>query len=597
MLMGGVLLSACLERPVAVEGQLGREIPLADADALGLPRVAFEIGACEGEPGGCPAYCEDRPEDCLEADADTCMPMLIASGSPFTILPSDSGQFAVERRCFEIRPAAGLGAGATQEALDDAVSRLRFLDPAVVRAPGDEVAGWTWDVGSDRASRRIGGVLGGSTLRSFAVALRNKIGDPPSVTFFRNFPGEERALADQGRAYLRLQFPSRLLGRQVDDKCDVGGVDCELAGLDLRPDDEELVYESTRMLLDACIAPPACVPLFESDPIDPAADPKCRLRPGGVFENPACVDATDADGGGVSGSLLVGTGMPDLVLFDDSATRMFGNLGQLPDCSALPADTQQAMQVRACTESMDGFLFAPGWPALPGLRRLRVRALGLLPGNGAVAGPSPCVRLQRRIKGLQQQCKDFSQRQRPWQPVLDSDERIDYAAALLGEAHWVGDQVGPDSARWLPALIVPSTAPMAISLRRDVGSDALEPDGIVGSTLLEDTEVVLDYTEADASPGVRLTCLHPGSGDCVSITACHPVSESTEVDESSPPGRTGRIGCCYGLPQALIGRVIREAAEKDPPRIEEACCGALQPEALAQLQQEDVGLCAGVDPL
>lgn len=591
--------TSCLDVPVAAEGQFGRAIPLARKDDAAVPRLAFRREACPGESGGCTEFCQQRPEDCLQDNPDACMPIVIDSGSPFTVLPNTTQSYAVQRECFEVRSAAGLGAGASAEDLAAAVSRFRFVDPPVVDAPGDEVSGWTWDIGSDLASSRVGAVLGGNTLRHFAVSFRSAPDEEGSVAFFRAFPGDELALADQGRAYVRLQFPGRLLGRQVDDKCDVGGIDCELDGIDIRPDDEQLVYDSTRMMVDACLAPPPCAPLFESDPDDVAAEPECRLRAGGTFrtdtdgEVVGCLPPTDEDRGGKSASLLVATGVPDLVLFEDSTTRMFGPLDDLPECTA-PVD----LSARACRVDGNGFLFAPGWPAQTGLRRIKVRALSLVPGSTAVSTASPCTRLERRLTGLQAQCIQYAATAQPRDPALSGefeDGTVDYGFASFGEAHWVGEQDAPDRDRWIDTLVVPETSPMVLALRRDVGSDALEPDGMIGSVMLRDTETVLDYTEDDDRPGVRITCLDPGSGTCMSVTACSPVDSDAAVETGV--GRPGRLSCCYGLPQSLIGRVIREGADKEPPRVEEACCAALHPDALAALKAEDAGLCAQVDPL
>jgi hypothetical protein len=107
---------------------------------------------------------------------------------------------------------------------------------------------------------------------------------------------------------------------------------------------------------------------------------------------------------------------------------------------------------------------------------------------------------------------------------------------------------------------------------------------------------VLDYTEEDRAPGLRVACLDPGPS-CLSIPTCAPVDPDAPTREpGAPPGRVGRVGCCFGLPQAAIARAVRSGAGKDPPRIEEACCAALAPATLAALVAE-TGLCAGVDPL
>jgi hypothetical protein len=590
-------LSGCLDRRVEAEGQFGRPIPLADG--AGVPTLAFRDEACPGTAGGCPSWCVDRPERCREVDPSACLPILVDSGSPLTILPAADGRHAVARECIEVRAAAGLSGAPGAEALAAAVARFRFLDPPVVRAPGDEVAGWTWDVGADQERARVGAVLGGSTLRHFAVALRTPADAPASVAFFRHYPGDEGALADQGRAYLRLQFPGRLLGRQVTDRCEFEGIDCELAGLDLRPDEEELVYESTRMLVDACLAPPPCMVVFQADPDDPAADPQCRSSPGGPIDAAqTCVDATDPQAGGVSASLVVATGIPDLVLFDDSAARFLGDLATLPACPEIAAGGHG--DARACRDGEDSTLYAAGWPAMTGLSRLRVRALGIVPGNSAVAGPGPCERLERRLAGSEAQCEDYvASGGEPREPLLDGAHegaRVDHGALVVGEVARAPDALEPDTSRWLVARIVPATAPMALALRRDVGSQAVQPDGVVGTALLAGTETVLDYTEEDRAPGLRVACLDPGPS-CLSIPTCAPVDPDAPTREpGAPPGRVGRVGCCFGLPQAAIARAVRSGAGKDPPRIEEACCAALAPATLAALVAE-TGLCAGVDPL
>jgi hypothetical protein len=73
------------------------------------------------------------------------------------------------------------------------------------------------------------------------------------ITFYREFPGSEDVLADQGRAFLPLQFPGLLLGKDITDVCVAGGESCDY----LTTFDRERVASAlrpTRMVLDACLA-------------------------------------------------------------------------------------------------------------------------------------------------------------------------------------------------------------------------------------------------------------------------------------------------------------------------------------------------------
>jgi hypothetical protein len=106
--------------------------------------------------------------------------------------------------------------------------------------------------------------------------------------------------------------------------------------------------------------------------------------------------------------------------------------------------------------------------------------------------------------------------------------------------------------------------------------------------LLRNTATVLDFTESVESPGVRVRCLDPG-GDCLAIPAC-----TADVGEVSfETADAGRTSCCFGLPPALIGEVVRSGEGKHPPRIEDACCSALPRADIIALQ--GLGLCTDLD--
>ncbi len=519
--------------------------------------------------GGCSSFCVGLPSEC---PADSCRPLLIDSGTALSILPGSA--WSVGRECVEVRAAGGLElVPPTADSLAAANARFRFHDAPVVRAPSDDLEGWGWIAGDDRNPISVGGVIGGNILRDFAAELRHREGETPTVTFYTSFPGSESVLADQGRAYLRLQYPGRLLGRLLTDHCEIGpGVDCKLSGIDFDPDEQELIYEGSRALVDACVSPPPCALAYDED------KSTCQLVRGGMISE-GCASEV-----GSSATLVIATGVPGLVLFEDSLALLVGELEQLPDCDAVAPDST----ARACREPELGELMLPGWPPLRQLERIRVRSLALVQGLDEAAGFSPCDRLRQRLRGLRHTCRGFLAEGRPVRPSAGTGERISDSAFVIGEVAWDEDQIAPDPERWLDALVVPATAPPVIALRREVTPEGVQPDGMVGGALLRETEIVLDFTEALEKPGIRARCLDPGS-TCLSAPAC-----SADVDRVEFEGAdAGRTSCCYGLPTDLITEVVLAGLGKAAPRVEDACCAALPPAALLDLQQLE--LCDGVD--
>lgn len=584
-MLAAATLAACTEPPIQAEGQLGQLIPLAAKTDSSLPRLAFRMEGCPGTIGGCADFCDGTPETC---PAGACMPLALDTGSSVTLLPNSSESYAIERRCFEVRAAAGLGRpDPSAQQLSEAVARFRFVDPPVVLAPTQSPGGYDWMMGDDTGAVAVGGVLGGNILLDFAVRIRNEVDEEgeasPRLALYREFPGNETALATQGFAYMRLQFPGRPLGAGVDDRCEFGGVDCELPGLDLTPDEEDLVYESTRLLMDACVAPPPCTVVYQAAADDPSVQ-TCKLRPGPASDV-ACTSAVAPIGGGLSASLVVATGLPGLVLFEDSATRMFGSLDELPSCAEL--DVMAQGEARACQVSMEGALHAPGWAPLQNQRVIRVRAVSLVTGNPESTGVSPCDRLRNRLNGLQDQCEAFDERSQPFKPDHAGQANSGYGVFITGEAHLDTGEVAPQTERWVRTIVIPPEAAMATAVRRDVGSAAVEVDGMIGSPLLSGTDLVIDYTEEVERPGLRVACLEPGAPDCQAIPSCRPQVAGTRDS-------VGTASCCYGLPQNLLASTVLGGVDKPTPRLEDACCAALRPDSLVSLQAD--GLCPGVDP-
>ncbi|MCA9682942.1 MAG: hypothetical protein KC457_12145 [Myxococcales bacterium] len=562
-----VFLSLACSDPVVIgEGQFSRPITLSSDSQAPLPRLAWSPGsACPGAEGGCTSFCAGPPGSC----GDACMSLLIDSGTPLSILPSANGDWSLSRECVEMRAAGGLVDGEAG-ALEASTAAFRFLEAPVVRAPGDDAGSWLWMAGDDRTPAAVGGVIGGNILRDFATEFRHaNPGETPTVAFFSSYPGSEEVLADQGRAYLRLQYPGRLLGRLLNDHCEIGdGLDCELSRFSLTDNQQILIFESTRALLDACVAPPPCAVAWNQ------SGNRCQLSRGDALA------ACEGEDLGAGATLLVATGVPGLVLFSDSAAVLFGDVDALPDCAAtLPTTT------RACREiGVEGSLDLPGWPTITSLPRIKVRSLGLLEGLSQPSGRAPCSRLRRRLLGVEHQCSGYLAEERPVRPSADPFESVTDSALIIGEVSWSDDQLEPDGARWIDTLVVPATSPPVISLRREVTPEGAQPDGMIGGALLKQSETVLDFTESSASPGVRVRCLDPGE-ECLAVPAC-----SADVDSVDFEGaRAGRTSCCHGLPADLMAEVIVGGAGKAAPRIEDACCSAMPRASLIDLKS--LGLC------
>jgi hypothetical protein len=574
---------ACSSDPIQIDGQYGRPLPLGSGDGSPLPRLAFIDEGCPGElaAGGC------------EATGDReCQMLLVDSLAPLTTLrdPEASGsRLAVE--CLEVRPAAGLFAPEPAEAdLQAAVARFRFDGLPLVRATAGGDA-WAWTAGNQQRVVEPAGVLGGNLLRNLAVAFRTptpeSIDDPPAVTLYGEFPGSESILADQGRAFLPVQFPGRLLGRELQDRCDVDEGRCELDSFDISTSSAEPAILATRMVMDACIAiPPCALRYVPSNKEDPFAPGSCLMQRGPTI-GVDCVEPSDPELGGLAASLVVATGVPGLVLFSDSATRMFGDLSELTPCpTPLSPQTEFAGSLRACLSGYDGVLHFSGWPSAgedEPLPRLRIRSLALVPGAAQSRDDGPCERADERRDAMLLQCRryaytaadtgDIRDAAPPYSAQLDAKDReqADPAAssvAVIGEPMLEEGATGPRPSRWITTTVLPADHPLALAVRRDVAPDALEPDGLLGTALFSGTETVLDYT--DPAPSLRVTCLHPHDGRCQALPDCH-------VDQT--------VACCHGLPRTMLDELIRTLGD-------DTCCGALSAEDLAGLNE--AGHCLGV---
>jgi hypothetical protein len=257
---------------------------------------------------------------------------------------------------------------------------------------------------------------------------------------------------------------------------------------------------------------------------------------------------------------------------------MFGDPAGLPECSAVSSTDL------ACLVDREGTLHLSGWPSagdvdagdIP-LVRLRVRNVALVPGLTRVRGDEPCTRTEDRFRGLLEQCLSYTAAagraptlEDTTPPYAGRDGRSAGALATFGEAHFGPDRTTPNTSRWLETVLLPADHPLVLSLRRDVAPEAVQPDGLIGATLFENRSVVLDYT--DPNPGLRISCLDPSSGDCLSAPEC------TE---------TAQPACCHGLPVNLLAEFIIQAGNR-------TCCSALSRSELFEIQQ--LGYCEGLVP-
>ena len=381
-----------------------------------------------------------------------------------------------------------------------------------------------------------------------------------------------------------LQFPGRLLGRNVNDRCQLDDDNCEL-GFDVTPGRDNNALLATRMVLDACIAMPPCTVRYSRDRLDPFTPGDCEPRRGDDSDA-TCAEADDDDEGGETASLVVASGVPGMVLFDDSVERMFGPSELLPACTDAAIDAQ----TKACLVGTDGVLHLPGWPSAgldDPLVRLRVRSVGLVPGVVDTRDELPCARAEdRRVAALEmcdrfvdaaERAGDVRNTFPPFSAAsddADGDNHDDDPAAtslvVLGEASLPPNADRPSPMRWIDVTVLPATHPMVMALRRDVAPEAIEPDGLLGTVLFDDTETVLDYT--DNNPGVRVTCIEPRTGDCYAAPECR---------------ADGQPACCFGMPLELVVDWITIGGD-------DTCCPALSAAELMEIKP--LGFCQGVNP-
>lgn len=564
---------ACQDKIVDREFVAGRPVALWNQGESFSPYPLLVTGPnsswdCEIKAGPCAQVCTDAPASC---PPEACRPVILDSLTPLSTAQSEKQAPHFGLHCAELRGSPkGQDLGATS-------TRLRVSNFGLLRLPRTGKAPNQWRY---RAGQYAGAVLGGDFLRLFAAEFRFSRLQEPNLRFFQQLPGTQVDLARSGLAYLRVQAPGQLLGRELGDLCTLNpGLSCPAPQSWLGRSDTQSTIPPSLMALDACVSPLPCGLRHNS------AQQSCELVVAREGPSVGCKQSSEADGSGRTASLLLATAAPGLTLFSDSAQRMFGPLDRLPRCDAAKAKGFE----RACLQSINGGeLQLPGWELASQLPQIRVRSLALVSGITTTTGLSPCQRLESRKNGLLMQCNAYLRTRQPQVPAAEQnpDNRswsLHDDFVQFGEIQWQdATQLSADPKRWIPALVLPAEHPAAISLRRSVGTIAAEPDGLLGLGLFGDSRVILDYTEQDDKPGLRVQCLEPETQSCWSAPLC---SSGSNDDPRS---------CCFALPPALLLQDIEAQARAmaaDPKIPSHPCCAALGQSARKALLQRAPGAC------
>lgn len=521
---------------------------------------------CSPIPGGCASVCTQSPASC---DPAACRALMLDSLAPLSTLvhPEIDAPFYA-KGCALLKSPPGSQVGAER-------TRLRIFDLGALYLPQSSIAADAWQVDD---KRHISGVLGGDFLLQFASEFRFEAPNPPSVRFFRRLPGSEEDLARSGLSFISSQSPGQFLGRMPGDQCELApGLECDRPIAGMSSLETQTVMPPSRLQLDACMTPPSCTLIHQEDD-------RCRLQ-GWKQQTQPCQDWRAAGASGAS--LLLATAVPGIVLFSDSAARILPDPASIPLCNRYPKTADAASgetPPRYCLESeTGGSLALAGWPRLTGLKQLRMSSLALLSGGANQFDANPCERWQRRMQALQSQCEALALTPLPSYPDAAVFANPQLAVTLERSMFQSGELVkdlekAERIASWLPLTIVPSTAPVVRNLRRSSGSFAVQADGLVGLAAFSQSQLILDYTERDAPPGIRVRCLHPEEGRCRSIPSCN--------DERGPDP-----SCCFGLGQEQLIKKIRSSA---PDQLPHPCCVALSEASARRLAKENPALCGAL---
>ena len=373
------------------------------------------------------------------APAGQTFPMVIDTGSPFTVLTGPAGVGSATT-------AAGwnlYGAGVTPAPL-----RAAFRSWDVIEAP-------LFPAG-DVTVLPPQGVLGADLLHDYSVEFRFgalcAVGGSafcPSMTFWNHLGEDESLLEDAGYAVV---FFTAFGGGEVT-------ADGDPDFLGLRG---PLTVPATRVVLRTCAVP---------DAFSPATF--LNTRP------PACVTSMDAiqQSSGLDLSLLVDTGVGPMVLGASAWQRLVAKSSvPLPSIPAAPpTPTPPPLYVATWPVPIDVLL----WASIPRFALVNLEA-------GTNLDPGPCVELGRARRT---EIVSYDTVMNPALEVCgqpcDVDPNNSSEAANSAAYLEIGGQI--------PVAVISDDEPFLQGLRFDVLPEGPELDGLVGANALGRARMEIDY--------------------------------------------------------------------------------------------------------
>jgi hypothetical protein len=480
-------------------------IPLTRAP-LGAPLLSTASGADAGGPpltpnGGALAAVAGFPG----APPGQTFPMVVDTGSPFTILAAPAGSA-------ETNPASWnlYGAGAASPA----PLRAIFTGWNVIGVP-------LYPAGDPTFSP--GGVLGADLLRGYSVEFRfgelcSAGGSElcSSMTFWGHLGEDASLLEDAGYAVVNFT--------------PFGGGEITAEGnpdfLGLRG---PLDVPATRVVLRACVVP---------DPFSPDKGSP-RLSPASCTNGQAALKQAS----GVDLSLMIDTGVGPLVLSASAWARVVAAAGQsLPTPIALPlppltppTPAPPPLYVATWPTPIDVLL----WATIPRFVLINLEA-------GPDNDPGPCVELGRARRT--EMVSYWSVQKHPVNScgaMCDRDPNNTAEAANSAAYLEINGQI--------PVAVLSDSDPFLQGLRFDILPEGPELDGLVGANALGRSRLELDYVSSPSRAVFSCETDVPPREGCWAAARCPQLP-----DRSSPH-------YCFGLGQQSLPAACDPDAGLPPP--------------------------------
>jgi hypothetical protein len=454
--------------PIALtRAPLGAPPPAADAGAdasLPLEPDGGALIALAGLPGAAP---------------DAGFPMVIDTGSPFTLLAGPSGGAQTTQASFNL-----YGAG-----LSPAPLRATFVGWDLFELPLQPVGD---------ASLAPGGVLGADLLRNYSVEFRFGMLCSPggsalcsSMTFWNHLDEDASLLEDAG--YAVVNFTPFGGGEITADG------DPDFLGLR-----GPLTVPATRVVLRACALPDAFTPVTGSPLLKLA---KCNTAQDAVGES-----------SGVDLSLMIDTGVGPLVLAASAWQRVVAaGLASLPTATTLPAapvtpptPPLPPLYLATWPEPIDVLL----WTSIPRYALVNLE----IGGND---DPGPCVELARARRT---EIVSYATVTDPSANLCGARCDLDPNNAGVAQNSSAYLEMGGD----IPVAVISDGEPFLQGLRFDVLPEGPELDGLVGAAALGRARLELDYLSTN--PRAVFSCETDAPRDvCWAAARCPQLPDHSSV--------------------------------------------------------------------